>query len=51
LITELFRHERLRRLRQKAKAMRGDAEKLITLAKRGDVHARRIAAATILDPK
>lgn len=51
LITELFRHERIETTEAKAKAVRGDAEKLITLAKRGDVHARRIAAQTILDPK
>ena len=51
LITELFRHERIETTEAKAKAIRGDAEKLITLAKRGDVHARRLAAKTILDPK
>jgi large subunit ribosomal protein L17 len=51
LITELFRHERIETTEAKAKAVRGDAEKLITLAKRGDVHARRLAAATIFDPK
>ncbi len=50
LITELLRHERIETTEAKAKAIRGDAEKLITLAKRGDVHARRIAAETILDP-
>jgi large subunit ribosomal protein L17 len=51
LITELFRHERIETTEAKAKAIRGDAEKLITLAKRGDVHSRRLAAKTILDPK
>jgi large subunit ribosomal protein L17 len=51
LVTELLRHERIETTEAKAKAIRGDAEKLITLAKRGDVHARRIAAETILDPK
>ena len=51
LITELFRHERIETTEAKAKAIRGDAEKLITLAKRGDVHSRRLAAETILDPK
>ncbi len=51
LITELFRLERIETTEAKAKAVRGDAEKLITLAKRGDVHARRLAAETILDPK
>ena len=50
LITELFRHERIETTEAKAKAIRADAEKLITLAKRGDVHARRLAARTIMDP-
>ena len=37
LITELFRHERIKTTAAKAKAVRGDAEKLITLARnRGD---------------
>ena len=49
LITELFRHERMETTEAKAKAIRGDAEKLITLAKRGDQHARRLAARTLLD--
>jgi large subunit ribosomal protein L17 len=50
LITELLRHERIETTEAKAKAIRGDAEKLITLAKRGDVHARRLASKTITDP-
>lgn len=50
LITELFRHERIETTEAKAKAIRADAEKLITLAKRGDVHSRRLAARTITDP-
>jgi large subunit ribosomal protein L17 len=58
LITELFRHERLRTTRAKAVAIRGSAEKLITSAKRGnaageskEVHARRRAAARLNDPE
>jgi large subunit ribosomal protein L17 len=50
LITELFRHERIRTTEAKAKAIRGQAEKLITLGKRGDLHARRLAAARLNDP-
>lgn len=50
LITELIRHERIETTEAKAKAVRGQAEKLITLAKRGDIHARREAAKTITDP-
>ncbi len=49
LITDLFRHERIKTTEAKAKAMRADAEQLITLAKRGDVHARRIAQRTVQD--
>jgi large subunit ribosomal protein L17 len=50
LITELMRYERIETTEAKAKAMRADAEKIITLAKRGDLHARRLAARTITDP-
>lgn len=50
LITELFRHERIETTEAKAKAIRADAEKMITLAKRGDLHARRLAAKTVTDP-
>ena len=60
LVTELFRHERIRTTRAKAEAIRGQAEKLVTLAKRGlvageeeqarEVHARRLAAGRLNDP-
>jgi len=50
LITELLRHERIETTEAKAKAVRGDAEKMITLGKRGDVHARRLASQTLMDP-
>jgi len=51
LITEFLRHERIETTEAKARAIRGDAEKMITLAKRCDVHARRLAAQTIIDAK
>ncbi|MBN2287988.1 MAG: 50S ribosomal protein L17 [Candidatus Glassbacteria bacterium] len=41
LITSLFHHERIRTTTAKAKEARPLAEKLITFAKRGDLHARR----------
>ena len=54
LVSALFQHERIETTEAKAKAIRGQAEKLITLAKRGlaseeenpaqGVHARRLAA-------
>jgi large subunit ribosomal protein L17 len=61
LVTELFRHEQIRTTEAKAKAIRSQAEKLITLAKRGlaaeettperGVHARRLAAGRLNDPQ
>jgi len=50
LITELLRHERIETTEAKAKAIRADAEKMITLGKRGDLHARRLASQTLMDP-
>ena len=41
LAAALFEHERVRTTEAKAKALRPVAERLITFAKRGDVHARR----------
>ena len=49
LVTDLFRHERIKTTEAKAKAVRAEAEKLITLAKRGDVHSRRVVGKTVLD--
>jgi large subunit ribosomal protein L17 len=50
LTTELFRHDRITTTEAKAKSIQPIAEKLITLAKRGDLHARRLAAPEITDP-
>jgi large subunit ribosomal protein L17 len=47
LVTELLRHGRIRTTLAKAKAMRSPAEKMITLGKRGDLHARRQALSFI----
>jgi len=56
LLTELFRHERIRTTRAKATAVRGEAEKMITKAKRSNaageaktIHARRLASAMLND--
>jgi large subunit ribosomal protein L17 len=51
LVTELFRHEQIRTTEAKAKAIRPQAERLISLAKRGDLHARRTAARDVQDPE
>jgi len=49
MATSLFRHERIETTDAKAKELRSFAEKLITLAKRGDLHARRQAYQDIRD--
>jgi large subunit ribosomal protein L17 len=43
LSRELIQHERIKTSQAKAKAVKPEVEKLITLAKRGDLHARRTA--------
>ncbi|MBI5494375.1 MAG: 50S ribosomal protein L17 [Deltaproteobacteria bacterium] len=49
MATALLRHERIQTTEAKAKALRPWAEKLITLGKRGDLHARRLAAGRMHD--
>jgi large subunit ribosomal protein L17 len=49
MMTSLFRHEQLETTDAKAKELRPLAEKMITLAKRGDLHARRQALAVLQD--
>jgi len=49
LATALFRHGRIETTAAKAKELRPYAERLITLAKRGDLHARRLAGTKIQD--
>ena len=59
-MTELFRHERIKTTKAKALAIRSQAERLVTVAKRGqvkrdagqhDVHERRRVAAVLRDPE
>jgi len=47
LVTSLLEHERVKTTDSKAKELRPLAEKLIGLAKRGDLHARRQALAVV----
>jgi large subunit ribosomal protein L17 len=47
MVTSLFEHERIVTTTEKAKELRPVAEKMITLAKRGDLHARRQALSYI----
>jgi large subunit ribosomal protein L17 len=48
LVTSLVLEERIETTLTKAKAMRPHVEKMITLGKRGDVHARRQAASYLM---
>ncbi len=49
MATSLFEHERIETTTAKAKELRPFAERLITLGKRGDLHARRLAGRQIAD--
>ncbi|GAB4429557.1 MAG: 50S ribosomal protein L17 [Anaerolineales bacterium] len=58
LIKQFFTHERIRTTRAKAAAIRGEAERLITIARNSadgtdaqKVHARRLVAARLGDNK
>jgi large subunit ribosomal protein L17 len=47
MVTSLFKHNSIRTTEAKAKGLRQIADKMITLAKRGDLHARRQALSVI----
>ena len=49
LVTDLFRYGRTQTTDCRAKEARREAEKMITIAKKGDLHARRQAIAYIKD--
>lgn len=58
MVNQLFEYERIKTTKAKAEAFRGQAEKLITIAKNGNasdeeskkVHARRLAASRMASP-
>lgn len=50
LVCALVEHRRIRTTLAKAKAVRPLAEKMVTLGKRGDLHARRLAVAALRQP-
>ena len=50
LCKEVIEHERIKTTEAKAKAVKPEIEKLITLAKKGDLHARRQAISTLQHP-
>ena len=49
LVTDLLREGRIQTTDCRAKEARREAEKMITLAKRGDLHARRQVLAYVFD--
>lgn len=51
LVTDLLRHEKIITTEAKAKEVRGLAERVITMGKRGDLHARRRAMGFVYDKK
>jgi len=51
MVTSLLEHERIVTTAPKAKEVRRLADQMITLAKRGDLHARRQALAVIRSKK
>jgi len=50
LVTSFLRAERIETTEAKAKEVRALADQMITLGKRGDLHARRQVAAFLFDP-
>lgn len=51
LVTDLLRYERITTTEAKAKEIRPMAERIITLGRRGDLHARRQALRFVYDPR
>jgi len=51
IVTSLFEYGKIETTEIKAKEARSLAEKMVTLAKKGDLNARRLAAEVITDPK
>ena len=49
LIVSLLANDRIKTLEPRAKAIRGDVDRVITWAKKGDLHSRRLAIAKVGD--
>jgi large subunit ribosomal protein L17 len=51
LVTNLINAESIKTTLPKAKEARKDADKIVTIAKKGDLSARRLAASRLTEPK
>ncbi len=51
MVTSLFNHEKITTTDARAKELRKLAEKLITIARRGDLHSRRLVMQVVQDKK
>jgi large subunit ribosomal protein L17 len=51
LVTDLLRYERIETTEAKAKEIRPIAERIVTLGRRGDLHARRLATRYVYDTR
>ena len=49
LVASLLANDRIKTLDVRAKAIRGDVDRIITWAKKGDLHSRRLAIAKVGD--
>jgi large subunit ribosomal protein L17 len=49
LVAALFTNDRIKTVEQRAKEIRPDVDKIITWAKKGDLHSRRLAIAALGD--
>lgn len=49
LVSALFLNDRIKTIESRAKEIRGDVDKIITWAKKGDLHSRRLAIAYLND--
>lgn len=49
LMVNLFTHDRIKTIESRAKEVRGDVDRIITWAKKGDLHSRRLAIAKMGD--
>ena len=49
LVSALFLNDRIKTVEARAKEIRGDVDKIITWAKKGDLHSRRLAIAALGD--